>query len=102
MEEHSLKQKRIEKSSNQTVRQLYQGPIFTVERHSLLLPGNQKNYDIVKHLHAVAIVPINPEGKILLIKQWRRATEEILVEIPAGLIEKNELPLDTAQRELQE
>jgi ADP-ribose diphosphatase len=102
MEEQSIGQKNAEQRARHTLREIYKGPIFTVETHTVYLPRGEKSYDIVKHDHAVAIVPISNDGKIILIKQWRRAMEEILIEIPAGLIEKDEKPFDCGQRELQE
>ena len=54
------------------------------------------------HPGAVAIVPINEQGNLLLVKQWRRAANRITLELPAGTLEENEPPLECAQRELQE
>ena len=45
---------------------------------------------------------INANGEILLVKQWRRAAQQILIELPAGTLEKDEDPLFCADRELRE
>ena len=57
---------------------------------------------VVKHPGAVGIVPILPDGRVLLIKQYRIALEKEIFEIPAGTREPGELPLTTAKRELIE
>jgi ADP-ribose pyrophosphatase len=58
--------------------------------------------DLVLHPGAVAILPIAADGRLLLIRQWRRAVGEILIEIPAGILEKGEEAAACANRELQE
>ncbi|MBM3199235.1 MAG: NUDIX hydrolase [Chlamydiae bacterium] len=82
---------------------IHQGRIVGLYQDTLLLPTKgSSTFDLVKHPGAVAILPINEEGKLLLIRQWRRAVQEILVEIPAGTLELGEEPLSCAERELRE
>src|SRR5699024_7749873 len=64
--------------------------------------GNTSTREVVKHPGAVAVIPITKEGKIVLVKQYRKPLERTLVEIPAGKIEPNEAPEITAIRELEE
>ena len=59
-------------------------------------------WDIVTHPGAVAVLPVTRGGNLILIYQWRRAVGKILLEIPAGVLEKGEKPEKAAQRELQE
>lgn len=59
-------------------------------------------WDVVLHPGAVAVLPVDKQGNLLLIQQWRRAASQILLEIPAGILEEGEIPAETAQRELQE
>ncbi len=83
-------------------KELLQGKIFTVEEHKYIAPDKKEhNYDIVKHNGAVAIVPMI-NGKIVLTKQYRPAAGNVVFEIPAGKLEKDEVPLDCAKRELLE
>jgi len=56
----------------------------------------------VTHPGAVGIVPLNKEGKIILVKQFRYPTGSVLLEIPAGKMGKNENAADCARRELKE
>ena len=58
--------------------------------------------EIVEHPGAVAIVAVDGEGYVALVRQLREATRKRLLELPAGTAEPGEEPLETAQRELQE
>lgn len=64
--------------------------------------GNRKVREYTKHPGAAAVIPILPDGKIGLIKQFRYPTKSVHIEIPAGKIDPGEKVEDTAQRELQE
>ena len=81
----------------------YQGGIFTVEHHVVSLPnGKQSTRDIVLHNGAVAVLVVH-EGKILLVRQYRKAIEAHTLEIPAGKLDHDgESPLEAAKRELEE
>ncbi len=58
--------------------------------------------ECVTHPGAVAVLPIDHKGDLILIKQWRHAVQKIFIEVPAGVLEPGEDPNDCAQRELQE
>jgi ADP-ribose pyrophosphatase len=58
--------------------------------------------EIVEHPGAVAIVAVDTEGYVALVRQLREATRRHLLELPAGTAEPGEEPLETAQRELRE
>lgn len=59
-------------------------------------------FELVIHPGAVAIVPITQDNQIILIKQWRHAAHQALLELPAGTLEKEEKVSVCAQRELRE
>lgn len=85
------------------VQSIYQGKIVQLDLEEVELPnGVHTKRELIRHPGAVAILPITSTGKILLIRQFRKACEEVLWEIPAGKIEKGEKPEETAIRELQE
>ena len=63
--------------------------------------GHRTTREIVEHPGAVAIVAWDGE-RLAMLRQWRHATGEVLLEIPAGTLEPDEAPLSTAQRELVE
>lgn len=81
----------------------YKGGIFTVEHHVVSLPnGKQSTRDIVLHNGAVAVLVVH-DGKILLVRQYRKAIEAHTLEIPAGKLDHDgESPLEAAKRELEE
>ena len=64
--------------------------------------GTKRSREIVAHPGAVAIVPVRPNGDVLLVRQYRHAVRSDLWEIPAGKLEPGEDPLACAQRELRE
>ena len=68
-----------------------------------LLPnGRQTTREVLEHPGAVAIVPVKGDGRVVLVRQYRYAVGEALLEIPAGTLGPGEDPLDAARRELQE
>jgi len=58
--------------------------------------------EIVRHADAVAIVAVDAEGCVVLVRQPRPAAGAALLELPAGLLEEGEWPIDCARRELRE
>lgn len=82
---------------------VYEGKILNLRIDTVELPNKKySKREIVEHSGAVAIVPIIDKDKLILIKQYRKAVEDYLYEIPAGRIEINEEPRETAIRELIE
>jgi len=82
---------------------VFKGDILNVRIDEIRLPdGSTTTREIVEHGDAVAVVPIDNDGNILLVKQYRRAAGRDLLEIPAGGIEPGENPEETVRRELQE
>lgn len=79
-------------------RTVYDGKLFdvTVER------WGEHEREIVEHPGAVAIVAVDIEGNVALVRQRREAVREYLLELPAGTLEAGESPLESAQRELEE
>ena len=67
-----------------------------------LANGNTACREIVEHAPVVAIVPLDENGEIILVRQYRLAAEEALLELPAGLVDPGEDLEAAAQRELQE
>lgn len=81
---------------------LYDGKIIKVSRNLVLLQNDKLAFrEIVKHKQGVCIIPIL-DDEVLFVKQYRSGAEKVLLELPAGLIDDNETPLDAALRELQE
>ncbi|HEY1365635.1 MAG TPA: NUDIX hydrolase [Gaiellaceae bacterium] len=76
----------------------YRGKLIsvTVER------WGEHEREIVEHPGAVAIVAVDRDGYVTLVRQLREAVRGRLLELPAGGLEKGEQPLETAKRELRE
>ncbi|NMA91567.1 MAG: NUDIX hydrolase, partial [Firmicutes bacterium] len=79
----------------------YRGRIITVREDRLKFCGQEMGREVVEHPGAAAILAW--EGDCLvMVKQYRHPVSEVLWEIPAGLLEPGERPLDCARRELAE
>ena len=84
-------------------RDIYDGRIISVRVDDILMRnGNTSIREVVDHANAVVICPIDDEGNVHLVRQYRYAAEQMLLECPAGLVEEDEDPDDCAQRELSE
>ncbi len=82
---------------------IFSGRIIETRVDTLLMPdGRQITREVVHHPGAVAIIPIDSDDNVLLVRQYRYAVGLELLEIPAGVIEEGESPDHTAQRELRE
>ncbi|MBR6700407.1 MAG: NUDIX hydrolase [Firmicutes bacterium] len=81
---------------------IYDGKIMTVKLHDVIANGIATKREIVHKGGAVAIVPVKDDGSVVMVRQYRIAVEEELLEIPAGLMDPGEEPLETAKRELKE
>jgi ADP-ribose pyrophosphatase len=82
---------------------IYQGRIVKLHVDTVRLPdGREASREVVKHASAVAVIAVDDAGNILLVRQFRKPVEQLMLEIPAGIMEENEEPLNSAQRELAE
>nr|WP_233551397.1 NUDIX hydrolase [Amnibacterium setariae] len=82
---------------------IHHGKVFDVARETFDYDGKPITREIVRHPGAVAILALDDEGRVLLIRQYRHPIRTRAWEIPAGLLDKaGEPPLTGAQRELAE
>ncbi len=83
--------------------ELYRGSIFTLTTHRVRLEnGGESRRDVVNHHGGACVAALDQEGRILLVRQYRFAAGQELLELPAGKLEPGEEPLKTAARELTE
>jgi ADP-ribose pyrophosphatase len=83
--------------------EIYLGRVVKLFLHEVELPdGKHSQREVVKHPGAVAIVALDDQRNVLLVRQFRLPAAQVLREIPAGTLEPNEDPTDCALRELQE
>jgi ADP-ribose pyrophosphatase len=82
----------------------YDGALVKVRVDTVVQPdGSRAEREVVEHVGSVAIVAIDDQQRVLLIRQYRHPAGQYLWELPAGLCDKpGEPPLGTAQRELAE
>ncbi len=81
----------------------YQGIVLNVFLDKVKFPnGKVFLREVVKHRGAVGIVPLNLKNEVILVRQYRHPVSEELLEIPAGLLDKGESPLDCVRREVEE
>lgn len=81
----------------------FQGKLIRLRTDSVTSPsGRAHRIEVVEHSGAVAIVPIDSQDKVWLVRQYRHPAGEYLLEIPAGTLKQGEDPGDCARRESQE
>ncbi len=76
----------------------YSGKLFDV----VVETWEGREREIVEHSGSVTTVAIDREGRLVLVRQFREAARKKLLELPAGIIDEGEEPLETARRELAE
>lgn len=81
----------------------YAGRAFGVRRDVVRAPdGQELHLDIVEHSGAVTILPLDEDGQVWFVRQYRHASGQILLELPAGTLEPGEDPHACAAREIRE
>ena len=82
---------------------LLKGRAFLIRRDHLKTPdGRDTKFDIIEHGGSVIIVPLDAEGNLLFVRQYRHAAGIDLLELPAGTLEEGEDPAVCAAREIRE
>ncbi len=82
---------------------IYEGRILNLRRDKVCVKDNKISYrEIVEHNGGVALAAVTREGKMVMVRQYRKAAEKAVLEVPAGKIEKDEDHRLTAERELKE
>lgn len=93
----------VEPEIGLTKETVYDGKLFQVYKEMVRLPdGSVRPREIVLHPGAVALVVVDDSGRLVLVRQYRRAADRVLLEIPAGTREAGEDPLECARREIRE
>jgi ADP-ribose pyrophosphatase len=81
----------------------YQGRKFSFNVHEIQLPnGATGEWEYINHPGGALAVPINAEGRLVLVKQYRFPTQGRVLEFPAGTLEVGETPATTIKREVEE
>jgi ADP-ribose pyrophosphatase len=84
-------------------RTIFEGRVIRLQVDEISLPdGRTSTREIVKHPGAVCVMAVTEEGKMVLVRQYRKPLEKTTLEIPAGKLDPGENPADCAARELEE
>jgi ADP-ribose pyrophosphatase len=82
---------------------IYNGPVFGIRRDEVIEPsGVRATREVITHPGSVVVLPVFPDGRILLIQQYRHATRQYMWELVAGRMDPGETPKVAAARELIE
>ena len=85
------------------IRTVFEGRVFTLRVETIPLPrGGELQAEIIRHPGSVVIIPITPDGDIILVRQYRPAIGQWAWEIPAGSLKPGEDVEHAAHRECQE
>jgi ADP-ribose pyrophosphatase len=84
-------------------RRIHEGRIINLREDIVMTPsGREAKREVVEHKGAVCIVPVLDDGRVALVRQFRKPAEDILLELPAGGLEIGEGAQEAAERELME
>src|SRR3989344_2461774 len=83
-------------------KEIFKTKLFTIKDIDIDFNGERVTYQIVEKRDTALIVPITPDGKLILLKEYFAAIDEYQFSLPKGRVEKGEKELDTANKELQE
>jgi ADP-ribose pyrophosphatase len=82
---------------------IFQGRVFSVRQDQVRLPdGRTTSLDIIDHRGSVTLLPVDAQGEVWFVRQYRHAAGDDLLELPAGVLEPGEDAADCALRELRE
>ncbi len=82
---------------------IYEGAILNLRKDKVTVVGGKTSFrEIVEHRGGVTLAAVTDEKKMVLVRQFRKAAEKVVLEAPAGKMEEGEDPLLTAVRELKE
>ena len=81
----------------------FKGRVFTAKVEEVILPnGEQTIREVAEHRGSASVVAVTDDNKVVLVRQYRHAAKDFVLEIPAGVLEQGEDPAVCAKRELEE
>ena len=96
------KDKMLTEKTTDTKR-IFEGRVVNLRVDDVILPnGHDAKREVVEHHGGVCILPITEDKQVYMVRQFRYAFNKIILEAPAGKLEKDEIPVDAANRELEE
>lgn len=82
---------------------VYQGALIDLRKDTVRLPnGKEAEREVVVHPEVVTMLPVLEDGRLVLVRQYREAVGQVLLEVPAGGIDDGECPEQAVRREMKE
>ena len=83
--------------------EIFKGRVVHLQRDEVRLPDGSTSFrEVIRHPGGVGILPLMPDGTVMMVRQFRYPGDSVLTEIPAGKLEYGEDPLQCGKRELSE
>ena len=81
---------------------IYEGRIINLRKDKVTVVNGTSWREIVEHNGGAVLIAITEDRKMVMVRQYRKAAERVMFEVPAGKIDPGENPIETAKRELKE
>lgn len=81
---------------------IYEGAIINLRRDEVTVQKGTSKREIIEHNGGAVLAAVTDTGKLVMVRQYRKAAERVMLEVPAGKIDPGESPEDAAKRELKE
>ena len=81
---------------------IYQGAIINLRRDKVTVEGGTSYREIIEHNGGAVIAALTEDNKLVMVRQYRKPADKVMLEVPAGKIDPGEKPLEAAVRALQE
>ena len=81
---------------------IYQGAIINLRRDKVTVQGGTSYREIIEHNGGAVIAALTEDKKLVMVRQYRKPADKVMLEVPAGKIDPGEKPLEAAVRELKE
>ena len=81
---------------------IYEGTIINLRRDKVTAQGGTSYREIREHNGGAVIAALTEDKKLVMVRQYRKPADKVMLEVPAGKIDPGEMPLEAAVRELKE
>ena len=81
---------------------IYEGGIINLRRDKVTVQGGTSYREIIEHNGGAVIAALTEDKKLVMVRQYRKPADKVMLEVPAGKIDPGEMPLEAAVRELKE
>lgn len=81
---------------------IYEGTIINLRRDKVTAQGGTSYREIIEHNGGAVIAALTEDKKLVMVRQYRKPADKVMLEVPAGKIDPGEMPLEAAVRELKE